>query len=481
MCNFGLGVRHKNEGKVVPHAGCPFNICIKCLQRELDKQYKEKQKPHCPKCSHEYSDQELQEIYPKLAEIIDKDRALNLFGSDIIECKFCEEKFLFQKEDVEHVAKFHNGRELTKEQIQCCADNYVLCQNCRISTCKSCGAVPYHMGETCEEYQWFVNGDVCRICGRPAKKLPKMNTALLTCDSEKCKEISDKMCKEILLCGHACVGYKCNGKHPICPICTVGGSLCPHCKKPLWGNLCLRLPCGHTIHRECALEILKRPSDGPYLQLPICPAPGCGTFVWTEAIQEEAKEDIQRWDKIMKLVNELVDARIDAEGIRYHPDVASKLNEFAWAEEDAPSNWAKKKLRFMICYNHKQPCVYTDGRIDDPPGILSCSCPMCPNYLFPVCDKCGFKWMQNKCECCCSVGVRHSSTVDQERTTKRNLLYCEICREMPKKSKNDSCKGNCKFSPHQSTNGNFYAYCVKCGNVYTKARIIVKEKPIPKK
>ena len=476
ICYFGMSVAYPElKGSLVNH-NCKGNVCLNCLQKSLKEQYENnKNKPLCcPLCDHQFTDDELYTIYPELQDEIDAERKKkHLQETGGIQCRFCPNIYYPYKDT--YVETTYEGRQLTPEQIECCRINYRCCPNCGITSCAECGSVPYHLGETCKEHKWFVEGYVCRICGRPANPSSNKKRALLVCNNPECQEKASQMCKEIHLCGHACCGCACDGSHPLCPLCTVGGSLCPHCRKPLWGELCYRLSCGHTIHKNCALELLKLSSQGPELKLPICPAPGCGAFVWHPDLEQIAHDDIERWHKIMDLVEEVITARILAEGIRFHPDVASKLNEFAWAGDDAARNWAKKKMRFMICYKHNPPCVYTDARLEDPPANRDYNCPLCPEYKYPICDTCGYMWMQNKCQCCCSVGVRHSTMANEfQRGSGNNLWYCEICRELPHKSQDEKCKGNCKFAPHPNTAGNFYAYCAKCNKVYTKPRHFMK-------
>ncbi|EAX87004.1 hypothetical protein TVAG_062080 [Trichomonas vaginalis G3] len=464
ICCFGSKIKKpKQRGTLVPHQGHK-QICLKCLQKSIEDQklnYPDNVK--CPLCDYIFTKQELMQMHPSFISQLDEQED-SLLSENIYNCKFCGNKFEFVKGNPEDVHDLPN-QHLTDEQRKCFAENYICCNKCHITTCHHCHAVPFHSGETCEEHEWFVNGYVCRICGKAAnpKNAPNGKIPLLVCDDPKCQEISSKMCTEIHQCGHACVGLLNEKMHPLCPICTFGGSICLHCQKPLIGHLCLVLECGHTIHRDCALEMLREQSSDGILNLPLCPAPGCAQFIWHPSIDEEAKKDITRWVNVMKEINEIANARIITDGIQFHPDVKSKLSPYAFEGENASISWVLKEMRFAVCNKHDIPIYFPCGWKVDEIKDISGFCPMCKNYLFPVCPTCGYKWMQFKCNRCCSVGVR-LKIVDEQP-----CWFCNICKEMPS---NDTCacKGNCQFYPHPNTLTIYYGYCMKCQKIITKGK-----------
>jgi len=474
ICGFGLNRKFENlKGKYVYHE-CSHRICLSCIQRILKSQVKAKvRKPFCPICMREYPQNELMNIHPQLNSEIEEILTQELLQDELTTCRFCLNKFLFAPVNPNDVNPVFEDRVLTKEQVLCTAENNMCCNSCRISTCRKCQSVPYHYGMTCQEYKWFVEGYVCRICGKFAdpSSAPNGEIALLTCNNPQCQKTSELMCKEVHLCGHACIGCSCNDCHPLCPICTDGGSLCPHCGKELWGQLSLRLPCGHTIHRACAVSIIKRQRTGPELKLPLCPAPGCGQFIYHKDLFAEAGPEMEEWKLLEEDINLVALGRIEAEGIRHHPDVSSKLSAYAWSSDPA-LHWAKKNLRFMICRRHLHPCIFTDGRLEDPPYDQSVVCPKCKSYPFPTCDVDGYLYISFKCENCCSIGVRKVPFEEKHRFRRYGWL-CEICYSTPGNQKTlatEKCKGNCKFSPHNDTHEVTYGICSKCNSVYKKEK-----------
>lgn len=470
ICGFSVNnTKFDVHGQMVFHK-CYAPICLKCLQHAMDQQYANNiSDVFCPICLKVFDAGERAKLHPDLNNTIAEKMTIEQL-SDLIECRFCSNRFTFEPISASEVKSSYEGRELTPEQMECAAKNYLLCNECRVSSCFACGAVPYHVGETCEEHKWYVEGYICRICGRAACEHNIDKIPHLTCGHPHCVSTASEMCSHVHNCGHACVGIKDETVHPVCPECNAGGSKCPHCDRELWGNVCLSLECGHTIHRSCAAEIIKRRRTGPELILPLCPTPGCGEFVKHKSFESSGDPDYKEWLSLEKQVNEAAKQRVIAEGIEYHPEVASKSSLFSKYEDKAALYWAKKRLRFMICNKHG-PFVYTLGRVDDPPVDTSTSCPECPTFRFPKCSVHGATWMQYKCESCCSVGVR--LTFNKKHSAGGALCwYCEICHDMPGRAQSitQTCKGNCKFAPHQSARRDYFGKCAMCGQMKSRMK-----------
>jgi hypothetical protein len=471
VCGFSTKRPLKNlKGTFVAHA-CVGPICLKCLQRTLNAQFAcGLLTPFCPLCLVEFSQAQLGQLYPDLSNRISEKTLPVIDG--LVECPFCLFQFVFQPGDPAKVAPEYGGRALTPAQRECSADNYLRCIECEIPSCFKCHAVPYHHGETCQEHRWFVAGYVCRICGRAAdpETAPNGEIALLTCGHPDCVRVTEGMCDHVHPCGHACVGIRGEEKHPQCPECSIGGSTCLACDKELWGSICLTLNCGHTIHKTCAVSIIQRRRVTGVLELPLCPAPGCGEFVKHDILALEAPADYRAWTgRIETMANKAAQQRIFAEGIEYHPEVCSKSSPFSRVGERAGGKaalyWAKKRLRFMFCDTTSHPpLVYTAGRADDPlPDDFALLCPACQQYPFPVCQKRHkHKYMQFKCETCCSIGTR----LVRSRVSNAPayaVWNCEICCDMPGRAEaasREGCKGNCMFAPHQKTYS--WGKCAKC-------------------
>ncbi len=60
--------------------------------------------------------------------------------------------------------KDEKGNVLTREAWQHYCDFRDRCRDCDTNFCKSCKAVPYHLGRTCEAQQRFEASRVCRFC-----------------------------------------------------------------------------------------------------------------------------------------------------------------------------------------------------------------------------------------------------------------------------------------------------------------------------
>lgn len=478
ICGFAANSKSKAGGELKFHK-CFASICLPCMQHAMDQQYAcGITDIFCPICLTVFSLHDLAVIHPRLNnEIAEKITLSEL--TNVVQCRFCPNKFTFEPSDPKEAAKEQWSQGLTPAQIECAAKNRMLCNECHISMCTECGAVPFHVGETCEEHKWYVEGYICRICGHAANPSSAEQIALLTCGKPECVKLAEEMCDHVHPCGHACVGVKGETVHPECPECSIGGSLCPKCDHELWGSPCLRLDCGHTIHRDCALKIIRRGFSGPVLKLPLCPAPGCGEFVRHRELQAREPENYQKWMNMEKdSIDVLARRRVAAEGLEYHAEVVSKSSPFSAAGPKAPLYWAKKNLRFMICTQHMPPTVYTLGRVGDPATDFTTTCPDCRDYRFPVCPKHPVSFMQYKCENCCSVGVRLSHRQETDRGT--DLVWlCDICHDMPGRNQTRRvCKGNCRFAPHQATGGCYYGRCTygDCGDIVRKPRHIPRGK-----
>ena len=479
FCGFGL---HKEipdyKSKVVLH-DCKGNICLKCLQTCLENQYKSGiYQLFCPICLHVFDDDERAFLYPDLNNKISEQITFSEL-TNVEKCKFCPGMYTFEPLPLDKVITIYNGRKLTEEQRICIANYAVTCPECHVSSCRNCNSVPFHYGETCQEHQWWIDGNVCRICGRSAdpSTAPNDEIPLLTCTDPNCIAMSQKMCTYIHPCGHACTGICGEKNHPPCPECSSNGSKCPHCGKDLWGSLCLSLDCGHTIHLECASKIIGRSITGPELELPLCPTVGCGEFVKHPILanNSDTKSNFRNWCEIEPLIDRIAEQRIIAEDIKFHPEVASKLSPYARSGERAALNWTKKNLRFMVCHRHTTPFYYTSARKDDAPLSLCHgidSCPQCGKYPFPNCHQHGFNYIQFKCDKCCNVGVR------RYQTSSGFAWFCEICYNLKAKQRAHSikpCKGNCKFSRvNHSIPNQVYARCSKCGEVVSKPKVNCK-------
>ncbi|KAH0795891.1 putative E3 ubiquitin-protein ligase MYCBP2 [Histomonas meleagridis] len=486
FCGFSIYRQSDTSGHLLQDHKCLAPICIECLKRCLEHQYQFKvDHLFCPICLSNFTDEEISQIHPKLSTKLQQDIMLRNV-KNMVKCRFCPNYFIFEPGSIDEVPTIANGQYLTLAQRECCAKYMVTCNECNISSCINCGAVPYHIGETCAEHQLWVQSYVCRICDKPAKDFDPLhdNLSLLTCGDPYCVETSRAMCKHVHKCGHACVGIDGEKSHPPCPECSDNGSVCPYCHKDLWGNICLRLKCNHTIHQSCAFDIALKfdaKQKSGQLTLPLCPVDGCGEFVkhdclYTSDILEYTKEE---WNEFEKIVDRIALQRVMAEGIQFHPEVTSSMSPYAHYGSKAALYWAKNNYRFMI---YGEQHIYVDGRISDPMDNET-SCPFNPLYRFPVCTLHGYNYMQYKCACCCSIGVRKCPNKDVRYKDDPFVWYCDICYHMlpGREEAAKACKGNCMFSPHANLKSEYYGKCAMCGKVvskviYSSRRAELKEK-----
>lgn len=75
---------------------------------------------------------------------------------NLIECVKCKEQFDFVSgKPSDAPPKDNNGKPLTEEHKKHYAENRFHCTNpgCKAEQCKSCQAVPYHLGMSCKAFQ----------------------------------------------------------------------------------------------------------------------------------------------------------------------------------------------------------------------------------------------------------------------------------------------------------------------------------------
>lgn len=104
------------------------------------------------------------------------------------------------------------------EKLKWYVENRFKCRtaNCFTEQCKNCGASPYHIGISCEEYQKLVP---CRYCGEGLEHEVDMaqNSFTDICMiNDTCLNKINDACKFVLPCGHRCGGVKDEKAHPEC-------------------------------------------------------------------------------------------------------------------------------------------------------------------------------------------------------------------------------------------------------------------------
>lgn len=458
LCGFAI----ERNGLRAPSHSCSVSMCVCCFRRILDQQFAASvPNLFCPVCLVELPPSVIEQIHPELSAKISEIVAMEMQNT---ECRFCGYRFQFDPCDSPTLDQKPGLSARDRDEQKHC----MVCYSCHISSCVSCGAVPFHLHETCQEHKWYVEGYVCRICGCAANPSNNEQIPLLLCGKPECGEIAEQMCTHVHQCGHACVGILGETTHPSCPECAIAGTKCPACKEQLWGKPCIALGCKHVIHKECAIKMMDRSRTGPDVELPLCPTLGCGEFVRHPVIEAAAPAQCREWKSIYTQVERVAECRVEAEGLADHPDVVSKWSPFS----GDPVAWAKKKLRYRICQKHTPWLIYAFGRLEDPTPRTVLTCPRCneKDSKFPMCDTCGYDYMQYKCDTCCSIGT----ALRQKELRKQQLVwYCDNCVDNPAPKmtvKRPRCKGNCGFAPHSTDESDqrtlYVGKCVKCGKIY---------------
>lgn len=411
---------------------CYVYMCSKCIDRIFNKQ---KQcgikRPFCPLCLEEA---------PDIVAYLN-----NASINNVIECKICSNIYVFEP----------NNDISDKSSIQ----YKVTCNNCFVSMCTNCKTIPFHEGYTCDEYTWFLNDSLCRVCQKPTD--PNILKNLGTCLSKTCNENVSNLCNKKLPCGHKCCGYKCKDSHPACPLCTPLLSKCLICRKHLWGTPCLSLNCGHSVHKACAFNAYERMLNGENM-LPICPYNGCGFFMEHPSLSDSFKVRKEEIYSIFKQVDIKANLMAEKLGITYSPLLISKTKSYAWAGEFAAINFIKKNFMFYICSLHGKGCCFFCGSKDDQFDInyIKTVCPRCDNSLSKSCKICqSHIHIIHKCFFCCNV-AEHIKLYKE-----KGIFVCNECFNTNNEIFSTKCVQNCEFSPHPTKTSTQIFYCYKCNKL----------------
>lgn len=188
-------------------------------------------------------------------------------------CVKCKEKYEFQPGKEDPNTKDDKGRKLNKNQLKNYVENRYTClnSNCKTEQCRSCSAVPYHLGFTCEEWAKNMNATKCRFCETviPNIDVKELKAFQSICKQDDCQKRKKMCCNKTLACGHPCAGVQgeieclkclndeCAEKESHYLMGQKGTDYCRICFiEGLENAPSIRVDCGHIFHYECLLKRL---------------------------------------------------------------------------------------------------------------------------------------------------------------------------------------------------------------------------------
>ena len=146
-------------------------------------------------------------------------------------------------------------------------ENRFTCPNskCKTEQCRSCKAIPYHIGFTCDHWKDFNSKKKCRFCETLINMVDESKPLALQniCTDTECVQKSKQICQKTLECGHPCSGfvneincmecldYDCASKSENL-LGQKGSDYCVICySEALSSAACIRARCGHIFHIHC--------------------------------------------------------------------------------------------------------------------------------------------------------------------------------------------------------------------------------------
>eukprot|EP00026_Physarum_polycephalum_P005194 Phypoly_transcript_05224.p1 GENE.Phypoly_transcript_05224~~Phypoly_transcript_05224.p1 ORF type:complete len:588 (+),score=70.15 Phypoly_transcript_05224:60-1766(+) len=347
----------------------------------------------------------------------------------------CANKFCglpFEKIDVDSKKKAplvlgENGKPLSPEALENFLDNRFRCFHCETVFCVACGAIPYHLGETCDQYKERTTHPPCRVCKIPLPTPPDNAAKREICFNEECIKMVYNLCTAQTTCKHPCSGIKgipCFCLKESCiasqKLTQHGGDFCNICyTDELDAGTCIMLTCGHVFHRHCLEQKLKHRWTGArisftYAACPLCQKPIEPTGDYSINMLLTSTKDLRN-DVKLKAIHFL-----KAEGMMQ--DIKDPKHKYY----NNPLDYALTIFSFYLCHKCKSP--YYGGKrqcgdiLDFNPEELICG--GCSGMV--SCDKAdhGRKFIQYKCRFCCSVASWFCFG---------RVHYCENCHNDPYK------------------------------------------------
>eukprot|EP01029_Cantina_marsupialis_P010156 TRINITY_DN231_c0_g1_i2.p1 TRINITY_DN231_c0_g1~~TRINITY_DN231_c0_g1_i2.p1 ORF type:complete len:596 (+),score=72.38 TRINITY_DN231_c0_g1_i2:60-1847(+) len=129
----------------------------------------------------------------------------------------------------------------------------------------------------------------CHFC-KTSDAINKDPTSRPHCNGLACRQAHQKMCDELLECGHFCGGVrgetKCLGcVNPKCNMCVTDKTYCVYCNRQLEEGPSVTIGCGHNVHFDCLKNHFSNDGYDNALNGPIslhpaqCPYVGCDYFI----------------------------------------------------------------------------------------------------------------------------------------------------------------------------------------------------------
>eukprot|EP01029_Cantina_marsupialis_P010157 TRINITY_DN231_c0_g1_i3.p1 TRINITY_DN231_c0_g1~~TRINITY_DN231_c0_g1_i3.p1 ORF type:complete len:604 (+),score=100.10 TRINITY_DN231_c0_g1_i3:60-1871(+) len=313
----------------------------------------------------------------------------------------------------------------------------------------------------------------CHFC-KTSDAINKDPTSRPHCNGLACRQAHQKMCDELLECGHFCGGVrgetKCLGcVDPKCDKRVANRTYCFYCNHQLEEGASVTIGCGHNVHFDCLKKKLSRENLNKaqkgriLLNDALCPWLGCDEFIpqskeWflnTNENNQMFMNLLIDWDKLRRGMS---DAALEYfEKNRLEGSRAYKAVEYNTKKDD----FVIKNYAMLVCKGCSH--IYVDSTIDSYDDERN-KCEECrgDEEVKTTCKLHGEFGIVYKCRFCCNVashlcwGTTHFCSDCHHRQCNHDYMTDKKIEELP------DClgKGKCQFWGHGK--GKEHAICLIC-------------------
>ena len=262
------------------------------------------------------------------------------------------------------------------------------------------------------EVKTEAKGAVCRFCESDlgdAGPLANLSKCGLVGVCDDCVEVAEQTCTKTLPCGHLCDGVR---GEVVCLPCIHPGCTahkesrakmdredeCMCYTGSLSEEPCIMLECGHVLHYNRAVRILKGKWNGPRIDFGFANCPNCRADLLNTAPHPALAE-------LIAPIQELYDEVKRKSIMRWQYD-GGKITGTGEKEAGA----AMKKYAYYMCHKCDSPyfggeyaCAAAAGDEYDPTELVCGAC--IGGAPAQICPKHGTDFLEYKCRFCCSVAV----------------------------------------------------------------------------
>jgi len=409
-------------------------------------------------------------------------------GIRIISCPKCNAQYEAESASAQEAVQKNfkefglDNKPLSKEAIEHKAKCRFRCTDCATVFCADCGAMPYHIGFTCEGWQEYQTAKQCRFCGAQitddnlAPFMEGGDGLMWVCRDDECLSKRNISCGHTLECGHLCRGIAGEQVHPRClhpdcnkPDVVTGEDFCNICwVETLSQAPCVQLQCGHFFHFNCIQTKVAKRWPAARITFKFMDCPLCNKEIQHPKLKRLMKSSVRLKKEVSKQALE----RLRVEGLDKDERIKDRNSKYY----KNPQLFALDRLAFYICFKCKQPYFGGMRRCEEAGAqqnedfneqhLVCGSCASGPNSA--SCKIHGKQFITYKCKFCCSVanwfcwGNTHFCTDCHKKQEQGDYLNRKPISALPKCPGRGRCPLGLSIEHPPNGTKEFSLGCVVC-------------------